>query len=350
MGERIKTGIIGFGLSGRVFHAPFIHTHPGFQLSHIVERHHHRSKDIYPTVHVVKDYHELLNKHELELIVITTPNTLHFPMAAACLKAGKHVVIEKPFTPTSQEADKLISLSEETGKQIFVYQNRRWDGDFLTIRKLIDKKVLGEILEYEAHFDRFRPEINTDAWREQKIPGAGVLYDLGSHLIDQALVLFGKPDAIRAHINKEREGSMVDDSFWVDLHYPGIKATLRAGMMVKNIKPRYVIRGRDGQFTKQGIDPQESRLKAGEMPVESNFGKEDPEYWGILKKSGEPAKVSVSIPTENGNYMAFYKNVYDSIRQNKPFPVRPDQARDVIFIIEKAFESSKKNQLIKFNN
>ena len=350
MSERIKTGIVGFGLSGKVFHAPFIHSHPGFQLSHVVERHHQRSKEIYPSVHVVKDYHELLEDQSLELIVIATPNAFHFPMAEACLKAGKHVVIEKPFTPSSHEANKLISISEKTGKEIFVYHNRRWDGDFLTIRKLLEQEVLGKVSQYEAHFDRYRPEINTEAWREENIPGGGVLYDLGSHLIDQALVLFGKPQAIIADIRSERMGSRVDDSFLLEMLYPDMKAVLKAGMMVKEIQPRYRIEGSNGVFTKSGLDPQESRLKAGEMPVSANFGKEDPEYWGSLEKSGDSGNPIVRIPTENGKYMAFYDNVHASIRQNNAFPIKPVQARDVIFIIEKAFESSKKNQLIKFNN
>lgn len=347
MENKIHTGIIGFGLSGKVFHAPFIHTHPGFELSVVVERHRSHSKEIYPAVSVVKDYRELLDNNKIELIIIATPNTQHYPMAVECLSAGKHVVIEKPFTPTSAEADKLISLSEKLGKKIFVYHNRRWDGDFLTIKKLISQGVFGQISYYKAHFDRYNPELKAGAWRNEDIPGGGILYDLGSHLIDQALVLFGLPDAVKAEIRKEREGSRVDDAFHLQLAYADKTVVLRAGMLVKDPGPRYMIRGSHGKYSKPGIDPQEARLKAGEMPSSHDFGKEDPGYWGTLEQGQAPPFDMTRIPTENGNYMAFYDGVYACLRKNKPMPVLPFQARDVIFIIEKSFESKEKNQFIK---
>lgn len=350
MDDRIRTGIIGFGLSGEVFHAPFVHTHPGFELFAVVERRRQRSKDIYPYVNVVRDYQDLLKDDALELIVIATPNAYHYQMASECLMAGKHVVIEKPFTPSSAEADRLIRLSDDTGRKIFVYHNRRWDGDFLTIRKLLDEQALGEISFYEAHFDRYKPEVKADAWREEDMPGGGILYDLGSHLIDQALVLFGMPQTLLAQIGSERKGSKVDDSFKLELNYPSTRVVLRAGMMVKTLKPRYTIKGSMGLFTKPGIDPQESRLKAGEMPVSAALGSEAPQYWGTLEKTGDAGREIRRVPAENGYYMGFYEEVYSSVRQNKVFPVLPVQARDVIFIIEKAFESSRNNQLIKIKN
>jgi predicted dehydrogenase len=241
--KAIQTGIIGFGLSGRVFHAPFLHIHHGFDIKKIVERNKEESRSIYPYVQVVDDYNELLKDPEIELIVVCTPNTLHFAMVQESLKAGKHVVVEKPFTPTSNEADELIKLAESMNRKIFVYQNRRWDGDFITISKVLKSGVLGNIEEYEAHFDRYKPEIIHFAWRDFPKPGAGILYDLGSHLIDQALCLFGKPASILADIQSQRERSEVDDYFRLQLKYKSLNVFLTAGMLVEDPGPRYVIHG-----------------------------------------------------------------------------------------------------------
>lgn len=349
MANTIHTGLIGFGLSGRVFHAPFIHTHPGFELFVVVERHERQSEAIYPYVKTETDYRNLLKNDDLELVVITTPNILHYPMAADCLKAGKHIVIEKPFTPTSAEADALIRLADEAGKHIFVYQNRRWDADFLTIKKLMQTDVLGNIEHYEAHFDRFAPELKPGAWRNENIPGGGILYDLGSHLIDQALVLFGMPEAVRAEVKTERPGSEVDDSFFLELLYPDKKAVLRAGMMVEKPGPRYIIQGNKARYNKPGIDPQEARLKEGMMPSATGFGQEEAALHGSLLSQAGNRQTMTTIPSENGNYMAFYDGVCAAIRENKPGPVLPVEARDVIFIIEKAFESSVQKKTIKIN-
>ena len=266
MGEQINTALVGFGLSGKVFHAPFIHSHPGFHLTMVAERNREDSRVIYPYTEVVKDYKEILRRQDIELLVVGTPNTLHFSMVKDALEAGKHVVVEKPFVPTSPEADELIRISEATGKKIFVYQNRRWDGDFLTIRKLIDSGAFGDIKYYEAHFDRYSPDLKPGAWRDLDIPGGGILFDLGSHLIDQALCLFGMPDIVSAEIKSEREGSQVDDYFRMELIYPDKSAVLTAGMLVKEKGPRFIIDGTEGSFSKWGMDPQEASLKAGNMP------------------------------------------------------------------------------------
>jgi len=346
----IHTGIIGFGLSGKVFHSPFIHTHPGFHLSAIVERHHQFSKEVYPYVSVVNDYTDILKDENIELIVIATPNIYHYPMARECLLAGKHVVIEKPFTPSSKEADDLISLSEETKKRVFVYHNRRWDGDFLTIKTLIKENILGDISYYEAHFDRYSPELKLNSWRDENIPGGGILFDLGAHLIDQALHLFGLPDSLNAKIKSERPESPVDDSFDIEMFYPDKNIVLKAGMMVKKTGPRFIIEGSEATFTKFGIDPQEASLKGGQMPLIKNWGEEKPEFFGKLEFITESEEKNKLITTQAGNYMGFYDNVYEVLVKNKPMSVSPENARDVIFIIEKAFESNSKNQMIKINN
>ncbi len=341
--------MIGFGLSGRVFHAPFIHSHPGFHLLKINERHHQYSKEIYPYVNIVRDYKDLLADNSIDLIIVATPNIYHYPMGKECLLAGKHVVIEKPFTPSSGEAEELIRLSGETGKKIFVYQNRRWDGDFLTIRKLISEGILGEIKYYEAHFDRFSPEIKPDAWRDKDLPGGGILYDLGAHLIDQVLCLFGYPDAVLADIRSERDGSPVDDYFDLKLFYHDKEIVLKAGMMVSDPGPRFIVEGTKATFTKYGIDPQEALLKKGEMPVSNDWGKEDSSFWGKLESLQGSSSEIGRVATENGGYMGFYNNVYEVVTKNFPILVSPEEARDVIFIIEKAFESNRRKQIIKLN-
>lgn len=350
MSRLIHTGIIGFGLSGRVFHAPFIHTHPGFHLSSVVERNHQHSKGIYPYISVVDDYQKLLQDESIELVVVAAPNKYHFPMARECMQSGKHVVLEKPFTPSIDDADELIHISAETGKKVFVYQNRRWDGDFLTVKKLLNEGVLGEIEHYEAHFDRFSPTLKPHAWRDENIPGGGILFDLGSHLIDQALLLFGMPDAVRAEVRAEREDSPVDDYFDLEMFYPNKKIVLKAGMLVKKPGPRYYLKGSEASFAKYGIDPQEDLLKSGEIPESENWGIDKPELYGKLQIRENSETKTITVETEAGNYMGFYNNVYEVLLKNKPMSVRPEEARDVIFIIEKAFESHDKNQMIKLNN
>lgn len=346
MEKIINTAIIGFGLSGRFFHAPFLHTHPGFELKKVVERQGNASKDIYPEVEIVRDYKALLSDNDLELVVIATPNILHFELAREFLMAGKHVVIEKPMTQTSSEADELISIAGKSGKKVFVYQNRRWDGDFKTIQQLVYQGYLGEILEYEAHFDRFAPGARRSAWRDEPLPAGGVLFDLGSHLIDQALVLFGLPKAVFADIRMQRAKSKVDDYFEVNLYYEKVKVTLKASVFVKEQGPRYIIHGTKGSFIKYGIDPQEENLKEGIMPDSKDWGKEDPDYWGIMNAELHGQQFYGTIETEPGNYMGFYDNVHDVITKGAGQAVLPEEARNVIRIIELAFESHRTKSVV----
>ena len=341
--RKIKTAIIGFGTSGRYFHAPFLHTHEGFELTTIVERHSNRSSEIYPYVQVVNDYKELLKDKTIELIVITTPNHLHYPMAKACLKAGKHIIIEKPFTVSAKEADDLIKIARKYKRQIFVYQNRRWDGDFMTIKRIIDENILGEIYEFEAHFDRYRPDVNPLKWKEQELPGSGILYDLGVHLIDQALLLFGRPDALRANIQKQRKNAVADDYFRLEMYFDEIKVLLTAGMLVKEHDLRYVLKAHHGTYIKKGIDPQEAALRKGEMPVSENWGKENKKYWGRMDALIDRKHCVCDIETVPGNYMYFFNQVYDVLVNDAEIIVKPEQARNVIKIVELAYESAKNN-------
>lgn len=351
MGEPIKTALVGYGLSGKVFHAPFIHAHTGFQLSKVVERNSMYAIGDYPYIKTVRTYQDLLNDAEIELIIVCTPNIYHYQMVKEALEAGKNVVVEKPFMPTSSEADKLIKLADAKGLHIFVYQNRRWDGDFLTIKKIINNNVLGDIRHYEAHFDRYSPERTRAAWRDEEQPGSGNLYDLGSHLIDQALVLFGKPDTIKADLQAQRKGSKVDDYFEVVLNYPGLQVILTAGMLVLESDLRYMIHGSNGSFVKYGIDTQEDLLKSGKLPIGDDWGKEDPGNWGNISFNHAGLNFEGQVETEPGNYMAFYDNVFQVIRKGEEDSLIPVvEGRNVIKIIELAFEShqQKKEIQVKF--
>jgi predicted dehydrogenase len=304
---------------------------------------------MYPEVEIVTDYKQLLNDPEIELVVISLPNTLHFPVAKACLEAGKHIIIEKPLVPTSAEADELISLSEATGKKIFVFQNRRWDGDFKTVKKVVSEGMLGKLLEYEAHFDRYTPVRKRAAWRDDPLPASGLLYDLGPHLIDQALVLFGKPESVYADIRSQRENSRVDDYFQLELHYQSMKAILKAGFFVREPGARYTLHGTLGSFVKYGIDPQESLLKQGFMPTGENWGKEESSFWGLLNTEREGTHFRGQIETETGNYHGFYQDVYHVLTTGGTPEVKPEEARTVIRVIELAFQSSQVKSIIPFS-
>lgn len=346
--KEIVTGIIGFGLSGRVFHAPFIHVHPGFRLKSVVERNSSSSGTIYPYIQVVSNYHQVIDDPEIELVVVAVPNVLHYQMVKDSLEAGKHVVVEKPFTPTSAEGLGLIEISEKTGKKIFVYHNRRWDGDFKTLKKIKDQKLVGEFREYEAHFDRFTPTRTRAAWRDEPNPASGVLFDLGPHLIDQALTLFGLPAEIYADIRYQRENSKVDDYFQIELYYESFKAILKAGVFVKEGGPRYILHGSKGSFVKYGIDPQEALLKKGMMPVGEDWGAEDPELYGLLNTEIGTVPFRGKITTEKGNYGGFYQNVYETLESGSEMEITPHQAVNVISVIEHAFKSHAEKTRIKF--
>lgn len=348
MDKLINVGLVGFGMSGQLFHAPFLDVNKHFLLKKVVERHQKLSIKSYHYVEVVKSIDDLLVDNSIELIVITSPNIYHYDQVKMALLADKHVVIEKPFTPTAVEAAELIQLSKTQKRKIFVYQNRRWDGDFLTIQKILSEKSLGDVLEYEAHFDRFTPELSTKLWREQPDPAGGNLYDLGTHLIDQAVVLFGLPKTVWGVINTQRKNSKVDDSFEVVLDYGKLKATLKAGMLVKKLGPRYIINGTKGSFIKYGIDPQEKDLKKGLSPLMKGWGMESSDNHGILNSRFDGLDHKEHIETLPGAYQDFYNNVFDVLRNKAEMKVKVEEARNVIKIIELAFESNRAKKIIKF--
>ncbi|HUQ67477.1 MAG TPA: Gfo/Idh/MocA family oxidoreductase [Flavitalea sp.] len=339
--RKLKTGIVGYGKSAKVFHIPFLSTMDQFSITSVLERHGAESKKQLPDIRVARSIEELINKDDTELIVITTPNDTHFDYAAKAMKAGKHVVLEKPFTNTSWEAEKLISISRDTGKVLSVYQNRRYVSDFLTIRDILDKNLLGRVHEFNATYDRFRPAAIPGAWRESDMPGSGILYDLGPHLIDQALILFGNPEAITADIRKQRSDVHADDYFNLWLHYGFLKVILHSGMLVREQGPRYMIHGTSGSFIKYGEDPQEEKLRAGSLPVGDDWGQEPDEHYGILHTEINGNVFRQTVPSRKGDYGQYYKNVYETIVNNAPLLEKPEHGYNTIKIVELALESSK---------
>jgi scyllo-inositol 2-dehydrogenase (NADP+) len=332
-------------MAARVFHAPLIRANAHLHLTHIVQRHGDQALKSYPDVRLVRDVDALLAEDSVGLVVVATPNTSHHDIAARALAAGKHVVVDKPFTLTTGDADDLIALSRKTGRVLSVFQNRRWDGDFLTVRQILDQKILGRVAEYESRFDRFRPSVNPNAWREQAAPGSGVLYDLGSHLIDQAVVLFGRPTGLYAELRREREGAAADDSFVVHLEYPRLKVTLKAGTLVCEPSPRFVIYGTEGSYLKYGLDPQEQALKNGRLPTEPQWGSEPEDCWGTHSRC-DGQLTRTKYPTLAGSYPDYYTNVARTIQGQDELVVRPEQSRAVIRLIELAQQSSQERRVV----
>lgn len=338
----IDVGLIGFGFAGRTFHAPVVSAVEGLRLVAILQRQGSEAEQAYPAARTVRTLDELLAIDSIRLVVIATPNTTHFDFAKQCLLAGRDVVIDKPFTTTYAEAAELVELAKQKQRLLSVYQNRRWDGDFLTIQGLLDEGKLGRAVLFESHFDRFRPQLKPNAWREQPDPGSGVLFDLGPHLIDQAMLLFGIPEAITADVRIERDGGSVDDAFDVVLHYPRMRALLRAGVLVSTPTPRFAIQGTQGGYLKYGLDPQEDALKRGETPAGEFWGFEAPERWGTLLTAQGDSFVREQLPTKPGDYRQYYANVRDAISGEAELAVTPVQALNVMRALELARESSRK--------
>lgn len=340
MSKPIKVGIIGFGLSGRVFHAPFINTNINYQLEKIISSRFEEIKNIYPDVKVARNVYDLYKGDEIDLVIVASPNVNHFDQAKQALMNNKHVIIEKPFVVNYKDGQDLITLSKKKKKILAVFHNRRWDGDFLTVQKIIKEKLLGDIVEYEAHFDRYRPEIDNQNWRNDNLPGSGVFYDLGPHLIDQALCLFGKPNYVYADIKNMRQQAEVDDSFEVKLGYNNLTATIKASVFVRELGPHFIIHGKKGSFIKYGMDLQENELKRGKMPNGKNWGKDNADFYGIINTELDGTEYRAKIETLNGNYAGFFNNVYNTILGNEELIVKPEEALESIKIIELAFNSN----------
>jgi scyllo-inositol 2-dehydrogenase (NADP+) len=331
--KMLNVAIIGFGLSGRYLQAPFFETNPNFNLKTIVSANQNPAA-FYPNVQVVKNIDEVLADESIDLVSICSPNETHFDYTKRTLLAGKHVVVEKPFTATSKEAEELISLAKAQNKVLTIFQNRRWDSDFITVKKLIEEKRLGEILNFEIHFNRFKPALNPKKWKETKSASSGIIYDLGAHIIDQTIVLFGVPKNIWGQTFTQREHSTIDDAFDIQLDYGKLKVTLRSSLMVREDSPRYIIHGTKGSFLKYGIDVQEDQLKAGMTPMDIGFGVEQIEKAGTLYTEKDGLPFTEKIETEKGNWKMLFQNVYDAIIHGETLLVQPEEVLEQIKIIE----------------
>ena len=336
-----------YGMSGRLFHAPFIEANPQFELYGVWERSAKNAFKKYPQVKSFDTYEEMLADSSIELVIVNTPNYSHFDYARQALLAGKHIIVEKPFVPTSGEAQTLIDLSEQHGKHIFVYHNRRWDSDLKTVKKVVDENLLGGIVEVEIHFDRYKEELSPKAHKEVPGPATGVLYDLGSHILDQALYLFGWPNAVFADIDILRSISQVDDYFELLLFYNDKRVRLKAGYLVREAVPSYVLHGFKGSFLKSRGDIQENDLLAEKVPGTAGWGIEPESEQGLLHAEINGEVVRKKITTEHGNYMDYFDGVYSAIRTNAKPPVSAEDGLRVITIIEAAFESSKQKKVIQ---
>ena len=346
MKEPVKTGIASFGMSGMVFHGPLLDAHPGFKITNILERTHERSRGRFAGAGIVRHFEDLCDDPETELIIVNTPDHTHFELARQALTAGKHVIVEKPFTRTYDEARQLIRLADEKGLLLSVFQNRRWDGDFMTVRQVVEKKLLGRLVEFESHFDRFRNYVKQGTWKEDPSTGTGTLYNLGSHMIDQALVLFGLPEGVRADVRIMRPGGKVDDSFEILLKYNEVKVTVRGSYLVKESGPRYILHGTEGSFLKWGLDPQEEALKEGRKPGPGGWGTDQPESFGLLNTTLEGLHYRGHIETLPGNYLSFYDNIFQALREAAPLAVTAQEGANVVRVIEAAYRSAREERMI----
>lgn len=343
--QQIKTALLSYGMSGEVFHGPLLEAHKGFQIVNILQR--NTAKPARHSYRVVHEYEAILNDDNVELVIVNTPNETHCRYALQALEAQKHVIVEKPFTVNVQEADELIFLAKKNNRLLSVFQNRRWDADFLTVRKVIEAKLLGQLVECEIHYDRFRNYIEANTWKEEAKPGTGILYNLGSHLLDQALVLFGMPRFIDARLGIQRRGGRVDDFFDIRMEYEGFFTILKSSYLVREQGPRFILHGTEGSFLKSGIDPQEQALKEKKIPGTKGWGAESSESWGKLNSMIGGEHIEGPYETVPGNYLSFYDNIYESLRGGKPLAVKAEEARNVILLIEACQESNRKRSAIQ---
>jgi scyllo-inositol 2-dehydrogenase (NADP+) len=343
--QKIKTALLSYGMSGKVFHAPFLNFHPGFELLGSWERSKKLIHQDYPSVKSYTTIEELL-EDDVDLVVVNTPVDTHYEYAKKVLLAGKHALVEKAFTTTVAQAQELAALAKEKGLKLAVFQNRRWDSDFKTVQKIISDNMLGEIVEAEFHFDRYNPILSPKQHKETANSGAGILKDLGPHLIDQALCLFGLPQSVFADIRFTREHSLVDDYIDILLYYSHFRVRLKAGFFVREAIPSFVVHGKKGSFLKARGDVQEDELKLGIKPNLDTWGTESLDKKGLLHTEINGEIIKEHIPTLQGNYYDFFDGVYNSITQNAMEPVTAQDGVHVMQIIEAAIQSSAQKKAI----
>lgn len=345
--RKINTALCSFGMSGLVFHAPFIHLHDGFELYAVWERTKKLAAGKYPGIKTFRSLESMLADEEIELVVVNTPIYTHYEYTKLALLAGKHVIVEKAFTVTVAEAAELITLAEKQNRKLSVYQNRRWDSDFKTVQKIVQQKLLGDIVEAEIHFDRYNENLSPKLHKETPGPGAGIIPDLGPHLIDQALQLFGMPDAVFADATNLRLISKVEDYVEIILFYQNLRVRLKAGYLVREILPAYIFHGTKGSFIKSRADVQETDLQKEKDLTDADWGTEPETAKGLLHTEIDGKIIREYVVSEKGNYMEYYNGIYDALRNSKSLPVTAQEGLNVISVTEAAFKSIEKERIYK---
>jgi scyllo-inositol 2-dehydrogenase (NADP+) len=338
----LRVGLVGFGMAGRVFHAPLISSVDGLELAAVVERHSDQARQRYPDVKTCRSLEELLADASIPLVIVASPSGTHFEVATHALAAGKHVVVDKPVSVTSAQVAQLIQQARSQDRLLIPFHNRRWDGDFLTLQKLLHEHQLGRIVHIESRFDRWNPGAARRPWKDNPEQGGGVLLDLGTHLVDQALLLCGKPLGVSAEVLRERDGEGSDDAFTLRLRYERCFVTLGANALSAPAGPRFHVRGTRGNFRKKGVDPQEAALNKITRISAPNWGQENQSEWGQLCVDVEAGMVSRPVPTLAGDYRNFYAAVRDALHGQSAPPVAAADAWRVARILEWARESSAK--------
>lgn len=344
--QTIKTALLSFGMSGRVFHAPFIHAYPGFILAGSWERSKKEIEKHYPDSESYNSLTDLLKDDTIELVIVNTPTYTHYDYSKQALRAGKHVIVEKAFTTTVAEAEELKEIAKRQNRKIAVYQNRRWDSDFKTVQNVLAQQLLGDVVEAEFHFDRYHPQISLKQHKEEANAGAGILKDLGPHLIDQALFLFGMPEAVFADIRTTRPHSLVDDCFDLLLYYANFRVRLKSNFFVREPIPGFVVHGTKGSFLKSRADVQEEMLLKGAKPTDEGYGMEPDAEKGLLHTTIDGTVVKKLVPTLPGNYMDYFEGVYNSIVNDLPEPVTAQDGINSMKILEAAIRSNDEKRVI----
>lgn len=348
--SKIKVGLIGFSIGGYVFHAPFIASNPDLELYKVTARKPEQQEMLasrYPSAIAVLSADNIINDPAVDIVVIATSNDVHYSLTKQALEAGKHVVVEKPFTNTSAEADELIGLANSKGLMLTVHHNARFHSDYKTVKAVLSSGRLGRLCSYEARFDRFRNFLREGAWREENLPGSGIHYDLGAHLIDQALQLFGRPDSVFADLRIQRDGAKTIDDFEYILSYPRLRVVLKGQMLAKEPTPRFALYGMNGAFVKWGVDPQENLLRQGARPEnDPNWGVEPADIQGKFSLLEGGVDVEERVLSEIGSGQDFYKNIVATLRGEDKLNITAEQARDVIRVLELGDLSWKEQRVV----
>ena len=336
--QPIKTGLLAYGMSGRIFQAPFLNVHPGFELRAVVERHEKKAIESYPDINSYSSVEELLNDEDLELVIINTPNYTHFDFARKALEAGKHILIEKPIAASAGEVKTICDLGRQVGKHVMVYQNRRWDSDFLSVKEVIESGRLGQLIEVHFRFDRYKTALSPKVFKESKsMPPNGLAYDLGPHLIDQAISLFGRPVAFKKTTGIYREGSEVVDYFHFHLSYPHqLNVYLTSGLLIAEPQAAFIIHGTAGSYIKNRCDVQEAQLDTAKSPADAAYGIEPAGSEGKLVIMGLDNQKSIEqTPSLKGNYLHLFEVVYQTIRHDALYPISEEHIAWQIELLEK---------------